>query len=100
MAERNGSPHPHRAHRAADLGRTLFVHDRDDAEVAFGSGLALARAWKDARLVATRGLGHRRILRAPEVVQDAIDFIGERVVFAPPPARGESQPYSVPAPIA
>lgn len=78
----------------------LVVHDRDDAEVAFGSGLALARAWKDARLVATRGLGHRRILRAPEVVQDAIDFIGERVVFAPPPARGESQPYSAPAPIA
>ena len=78
----------------------LVVHDRDDAEVTFGSGLALARAWKGARLVATRGLGHRRILRAPEVVQDAIDFIADRVVFAPPPARGESQPYSAPAPIA
>jgi pimeloyl-ACP methyl ester carboxylesterase len=78
----------------------LVVHDRDDAEVAYGSGLALARAWKGARLVSTRGLGHRRVLRAAEVVQDAVDFIADRVVFAPPPARGESQPYPAPAPIA
>jgi len=78
----------------------LVVHDREDREVSYGAGLALARAWKGARLVATRGLGHRKILRAVEVVQDTVDFIAERVVFAPPPARGESQPYSAPAPIA
>jgi pimeloyl-ACP methyl ester carboxylesterase len=80
--------------------RALVIHDRDDREVSYGAGLALARAWKDARLVATRGLGHRKILRATDVVQDAVDFLAERVVFAPPPARGESQPYSAPAPIA
>lgn len=78
----------------------LVVHDQDDAEVPFGAGLALARAWKDARLVATRGLGHRRVLRASEVVQDAVDFLAERVVFAPPPAKGETLPYAAPAPIA
>lgn len=78
----------------------LVVHDTEDGEVAYGAGLALARAWKDARFVATRGLGHRKILRASEVVQDAVDFIADRVVFPPPPARGESQPYSAPAPIA
>ena len=78
----------------------LVVHDREDREVSYGAGLALARAWKGARLVATQGLGHRKILRARVVVQDAVDFIADRVVFAPPPARGESQPYSAPAPIA
>jgi pimeloyl-ACP methyl ester carboxylesterase len=78
----------------------LVVHDKEDREVSYGSGLALARAWKGARLVATTGLGHRRILRAAEVVRDAVDFIADRVVFAPPPARGESQPYSAPSPIA
>jgi pimeloyl-ACP methyl ester carboxylesterase len=78
----------------------LVVHDREDREVAFGAGLALARAWKGARLAATRGLGHRKILRAPEVVQDAVDFLADRVVFAPPPAKGETQPYAAPAPIA
>ena len=80
--------------------QALVVHDRDDSDVGFGSGLALARAWKGARLLATRGLGHRRILRATEVVQDAVDFIADRVVFAPPPAKGESLPYAAPAPIA
>jgi pimeloyl-ACP methyl ester carboxylesterase len=80
--------------------RALVVHDREDREVSYGAGLSLARAWKGARFVATRGLGHRKILRAVEVVQDAVDFVAERVVFAPPPARGESQPYSAPAPIA
>jgi pimeloyl-ACP methyl ester carboxylesterase len=80
--------------------QALVIHDQEDAEVSYGAGLTLARAWKGARFVATRGLGHRRILRAAEVVQDAVDFIADRVVFAPPPARGESQPYPAPAPIA
>jgi pimeloyl-ACP methyl ester carboxylesterase len=78
----------------------LVIHDREDREVSFGAGLALARAWKGARLLATHGLGHRRILRAGEVVQDAADFLADRVVFAPPPARGDSSPFSAPAPIA
>lgn len=78
----------------------LVIHDEDDREVPYASGLALARSWKDARLVATRGLGHRRILRAREVVQDAVDFIADRVVFPPPPACGEERPYGAPAPIA
>jgi len=78
----------------------LVLHDQDDREVPYAAGLALARAWKGARLVATQGLGHRKVLRAAEVVQDAVDFIADRVVFAPPPARGDSQPYSAPAPIA
>jgi len=77
----------------------LVVHDHEDRDVPFSSGLALARAWSGARLAATRGLGHRRILRAGEVVQDAIDFIAGRVVFAPPPARGEKSPYRAPAPL-
>lgn len=77
----------------------LVIHDTDDRDVAFGGGLALARTWKDARFVATRGLGHRRILRAPEVVQDAVDFLTGRVVFPPPPARGETRAFASPAPL-
>jgi pimeloyl-ACP methyl ester carboxylesterase len=78
----------------------LVIHDRGDREVSFGSGLKLARAWKGARLVATDGLGHNRILREPDVVQDSVDFIANRVVFAPPPSKGESSPYAAPAAIA
>src|SRR5439155_25929187 len=33
----------------------LVIHDADDREVPIASGVALARAWKDARMVRTRG---------------------------------------------
>jgi len=65
----------------------LVVHDAGDREVAPSSGLALARAWPDARLLRTEGLGHRAILRDAGVVQDVIDFITDRVVFARPVAE-------------
>ena len=64
--------------------KALIVHDAGDREVAPSSGLALARAWPDARLLRTAGLGHRAILRDAEVVQDVVDFISEQVVFARP----------------
>lgn len=77
----------------------LVIHDTADGDVAFSSGLALARAWPRARFVATSGLGHRAILRDPGVVRDAIDFIADEVVFAPAPARGEQTAFSSPAPV-
>lgn len=78
----------------------LVIHDHDDREVSFASGLTLARAWRGARFVATQGLGHRAILRDPQVVADSVDFIAGRVVFAPPPAPGEASAFRSPAPIA
>lgn len=53
----------------------LVVHDRDDAEVAWDEGAAIAESWPGARLVTTTGLGHRRVLRAPEVLRQATDFL-------------------------
>lgn len=80
--------------------QALIVHDADDREVQFGSGLALARAWPGARLLRTAGLGHRAILRDPAVVRDAIDYITDSVVFPPPPASGERHAFAAPSPIA
>lgn len=53
----------------------LIVHDRDDREVPFAAGERLAAHWSGARLLATEGLGHRRILRDPAVVGPAVDFV-------------------------
>jgi len=72
--------------------KALVVHDAGDRVVPPASGLALARAWPDARLLRTQGLGHRAILRDPEVIQDVVDFIADQVVFA--------RPIVEPAPIA
>ena len=62
----------------------LVLHDRDDDEVAWKDGAAIAAAWPGARLVTTAGLGHRRILRDEQVVSQAVSFVtGE---------GGEAQP--------
>jgi len=55
----------------------LLVHDRDDAEVSWQEGAALAAAWPGARLLTTAGLGHRRILREASVVAAAVGFVAE-----------------------
>jgi pimeloyl-ACP methyl ester carboxylesterase len=76
----------------------LVIHDFADTEVRASGGLALARAWPGAGFVATRGLGHRGVLRDAGVVQDVVDFIANRVVFTPPPAA-DSRAFAAPAPL-
>ena len=67
-------------HRLDDLAQlrlpTLFVHDREDAEVPFEHALRLSGRVPGARLITTYGFGHRRLLREPSVVRAIIDFIG------------------------
>ena len=53
----------------------IVFHDRDDAEVPWNDGAAIAHAWPGARLVTTAGLGHRRILRDERVVRQAVSFV-------------------------
>jgi pimeloyl-ACP methyl ester carboxylesterase len=67
--------------RTIRAGRSpaLVVHDRGDREVDFSSGEALARTWPGARLHATAGLGHRRILRDPAVLADMVAFVLGRI---------------------
>ncbi|WP_437315790.1 alpha/beta hydrolase [Sorangium sp. So ce385] len=56
-------------------GELLVVHDRQDQEVLFEDGLALAGAWPGARLHETQGLGHRRVLRDSLVINEVASFI-------------------------
>ena len=53
----------------------LVVHDRDDREVPLAHGEALVHTWPDAELRTTRGLGHRRILRDPQTIAAAVDYL-------------------------
>lgn len=64
----------------------LLVHDRGDREVAFAHSEAIARTWPDARLVPTQGLGHRKLLREPGVVECVAGFFGPARKPASPPA--------------
>lgn len=60
------------------------VHDRDDREVPWEEGSAIAAAWPGAELITTRGLGHYRILHDPEVVREAVEFLGGQAALTPP----------------
>jgi pimeloyl-ACP methyl ester carboxylesterase len=78
------------AHRAVPkLGqRGLIIHDLDDHEVPWEEGERYARYWPGARLLTTQGLGHHRVLDAPEVIDATLAFlrgecVGDRVVASP-----------------
>lgn len=81
---------PWSAFNVPDIGRTrpvpptLVVHDREDNEVRWEDGAAIAGAWPGAQLLTTSGLGHRRILQDPGVIRRIAEFI--RPAAAPPDA--------------
>lgn len=87
-------------HAVADLAaKALVIHDAGDRDVTIESGLTVARSWPDARFKRTTGLGHRRILKSPEVIQDTVDFMAGQVIFSPPPPADEWQAFPGPAPL-
>lgn len=53
----------------------LVIHDVDDVDVPWHEGQTIARAWSKVRFIKTSKLGHRRILRDPETINTAVDFI-------------------------
>ena len=55
--------------------RVLVFHDPRDGKVPFRDGEEVVRTWPNAKLVATSGLGHHRILSNPKVIADAVRFV-------------------------
>ena len=55
----------------------LVIHDRGDQDVSFDDAEAIVQHWPQARLLATDGLGHRRILRDAEVIEAVVSFLSE-----------------------
>lgn len=67
----------HTERLAGTMSRPLLVvHDRGDRVVPVGEGEAVAAAWPGAALLITKGLGHQRILRDPNVVREVAGFVG------------------------
>jgi len=51
------------------------MRDPEDRDVPFDHGSGVAGAWPGARLSRLHGLGHRRLLRDPEVIAESVGFI-------------------------
>jgi pimeloyl-ACP methyl ester carboxylesterase len=59
----------------------LVIHDRDDREVGWDNGAAIANAWPGAQLVTTMGLGHHRIVSDPGVIGQVLSFLRQRATI-------------------
>jgi pimeloyl-ACP methyl ester carboxylesterase len=59
----------------------LLFHSRDDREVPFAMGRAVAEAWPGAGLLPLQGVGHNRMLTTASVIAESIAFIGHRGPF-------------------
>lgn len=57
----------------------MIVHDVDDSEVPISNGYAFTLAAR-TRVLATDGLGHKRILRDLHVIDEAVAFVARRAV--------------------
>ena len=55
----------------------LIVHDRDDHDVPYAHGEEIALAWPGAELLTTSGLGHRAVVRDPEVIRRTLAFLSD-----------------------
>ena len=52
----------------------MLVHDRDDHEIPFVHALKIQQTLQHAKLIATNGLGHRRILKDAAVIDQISRF--------------------------
>jgi len=53
---------------------TFVVHDRDDRQTPYADAKAFATA-VGATFLGTEGLGHRKVLRDPEVIKRVVEFV-------------------------
>jgi len=53
----------------------LVVHDRGDRTAPLATGRALAAALRHADLHLTEGLGHRRVLEDPLVIDRVVRYL-------------------------
>ncbi len=52
----------------------LVIHDKDDKDISYSQGEGYANNLPDVEFVTTEGLGHRRILKEPEIMDKIIEF--------------------------
>lgn len=57
----------------------LIHHDAQDKEIPLSESQALAAAWPGSQLNAVSGLGHRRILRDPELIQQTVSWLAQQL---------------------
>lgn len=63
--------------RSRPLRHCLIVHDRDDHDIPWQEGERLASVIPGAKFLLTQGLGHRRILKDPQLIARIAEFLAQ-----------------------
>lgn len=58
-----------------NLSNALIIHDINDKEIPYTDAVKISTHWRDAKLITTQNFGHRRILTAPLVIEEVLNFI-------------------------
>lgn len=61
----------------------LIVHDREDPLIPYAISARVAERWRNAELLATQGLGHRRTLGCPDVVGRIVEHLDAHLQALP-----------------
>ncbi|KAA3658216.1 MAG: alpha/beta fold hydrolase [Chloroflexi bacterium] len=57
----------------------LIFHDKNDSIVPYTEGVAIARSWQSAELVATEGLDHRGALYNSKIINQITLFLADQI---------------------
>ena len=63
------------ANTKINFNSALIIHDEMDSVIPFSEGEKIAASWKDTILVATKGYGHFRLVKNPDVVRRVVRFV-------------------------
>ncbi|HFX18103.1 MAG TPA: alpha/beta hydrolase [Flavobacteriales bacterium] len=55
----------------------LIIHDENDQEVPINDAINNYKQLENGQLLKTKGLGHNRILKDPEVIKTIVDFVNK-----------------------
>ena len=67
-------------HSAGNSTQTLIIHDQNDTEVPISESRRLLPALKNAQLVETQGLGHRKILKSALLTEKINEFLSDQTL--------------------
>ena len=65
------------AESAVQINETLIVHDKTDHVVPFAEAEKIVNGWESARLLASNGYGHFRLMKNPDIIQRVVDFVAD-----------------------
>jgi len=63
------------AYGLMQVEEVLLVHDQQDPMVPYSGSVALLEHWPNAQLLATKGFGHYRLMKNPDLVQRVTEFM-------------------------